>query len=139
MDKNYNWRCKVCDMVNEHTLNACQVCAAPKVLTPLHAEILSRAHQGLAPDETLLKEQAQQERLATMHPLAELLAAVGVMGMLLSGAIFKFAMTIALHFWAIGFFAVSWLILKLGEALNGALNNGGTVRDARTEVLKEKP
>lgn len=137
--RHYNWRCKVCEMVNEAQANHCAICGAPKILTPLHAEILTRTHKGLPPDEALLKEQSRQERMERMNPIAELIFGAGVMGILLGLTMFRFAWTVALHFWAIGLLIVSWLLVMMGSALEGALSNRGTVKDNRPEVLKEKP
>lgn len=74
-----------------------------------------------------------------MHPAAGVVFGAGVMGILLGLTLFRFAWTVALHFWAFGLFIVSWLLVMLGSALDGALSNRGTVKDKRTEVLKENP
>lgn len=139
MPKKYNWRCKVCDMVNEAPLEQCAICAAPKILSPLDAEILYRSQNGLPQDEKMLREQALQEKIGKLHPVAEVFANIGVIGLFLGVVLFQFAMTVALHLWAIGILAVSWLIIKVAHVVDGALNTDGKVKDNRTEVLKENP
>jgi hypothetical protein len=86
----------------------------------------------------MLKEQALNERLETMHPLAELIAAFGVMGFVFGVILFKVAMTLVAHLWGLGLIACSWLVLYLSKLLDAALNNGGTVQDNREKILQEK-
>lgn len=138
MSVTYNWRCKVCDLVNEPQNHHCAICGAARVLTPLQAEILSRTHYGLPQDEAMLKEQALNERIEKMHPLAEFIAAFGVMGFIHGVILFKVAMTLVAHLWGLGLIACSWLVLYLSKLLDAALNNGGTVQDNREKILQEK-
>ncbi len=134
----YNWRCKICDAVNEPQLNHCAICGAYKILTPLHAEILSRTYQSLPQDEEMLKEHALHERLEKSHPLAELLASFALMTFFLGVIIFKVAMTLVAHLWGLGLIVGSWMVLAIANFLDGAMNNAGTVKDNRKQILQEK-